>query len=257
MALMEQFGPAPINDMVATPQGESLLYGSPVLQAAILGFANASGDRAEQAFHVTDDMAFVGEGDNSQVWRTAGVAIKISTSTTGRDYFKYGTPIPPENLTSQARFMHALGEDLSARGVEDIGVPRQYLALRTEHGDQLSVQEYLDGWTSWFSWARQHALSDVETCDLRDHLKRRLVAGMAGSLLRIGVSDLGLRRGARLHGDNVLIPEAPDDPMEAPIRVIDQPSIGLCGKLAAGLVRSGFGHNSKHVPLAPLKWGIS
>lgn len=237
MALPEQFDAAPIADMVVTPQGEALLNDSPVLQAAILGYASRTTGPAQDALRGMDGLTFVGEGDNSQVWRAGDTAIKVNTPTTGREYYRYVTPVKPEDLIGQTTFMHALAVDLAARSVDDISVPQQHLALRTTTGDQLSVQEYVDGWTSWFDWTSRRKMDAVSTIDLREHLKLRIIGAMGGSALAVGVSDLGLRRNAKLHGGNVLVPSDCESAADAPLCIIDQPSKGIRGKLGLVMAR--------------------
>lgn len=86
---------------------------------------------------------------NSEVREVDGMAVKLSTETTGRSAWLSGTSAP-ENLLDQFRFMDTLATYFGDNA--EVTAPDQYLALRSRSGAYLSVQQYMDGWQSLQSW---------------------------------------------------------------------------------------------------------
>ncbi len=207
---------AGVTRFAATPEGLGLLE-DPTIRGAVVNFSFAF-SRAEDRLR---QFAHVGEGGNSAVRSVQGVALKASTSSTGKHTYKYGngSDNTPEDLVGHHSFMHELGIALAGSGVV---VPRQYFALRTRYGNYLQAEQHMDGWAALVQWAREHPQPAAKDAALFAAAKHQVLTTAGGSF-RLGL--------AQLHAGNMLVPAEVASPLEGPICVIDQPSSGLIGRL--------------------------
>ena len=176
---------------------------------------------------------YVGIGNNSQVWGMDGVAMKLSTTTTGRASWEHGGPVAPENLIAQLDFLNRLRTYLLDRSKGNLSVPEQYFAIRNRRGDFLKGEQYMEGWVSLHALTAQRHYTREQVGVLNRHTRKRLLEGVTDPLLRRGLSDLGVTRYEPLHDQNVLIPEDADNLQTAPLCIIDQPRKGIVGRLIA------------------------
>jgi hypothetical protein len=180
------------------------------------------------------DADFIGMGDNSEVWSIDGVAIKVATPTTGRRSWRKGRD-SPEDLIDQFIFMKVLGDHLDPES--DVLTPIQHFALQTPGGNYLRAEEYMETWSPIGHWLhdRGHSIHDVQE-DLAS-VKTQIARSIGSPILRFGLNDLGLGKDHRLHTENILVPSSATDISEAPLCIIDQPTHGIVGKTAAGVLR--------------------
>ncbi len=189
----------------------------------------------------------IGTGCNSEVWEVDGMAVKLSTETTGRSAWLRG-PTAPENLLNQFRFMDALAVYFGNNA--EVTAPDQYLALRSPHGAYLLVQQYMGGWQSLQSWIDGRPTLMDDPAPIVAGVKERIKSNTRNPLIRLGLDDLGLPRQRPLYTKNILVPSDTECADETQICIIDQPSRRLCGHVAvAGLRVAARAHAALPRPL--------
>ena len=124
--------------VMGTEAGLERVAASPQL-LELLGQFCVADSEPETVFH---GIPSIGTGCNSEVHEVDGLAVKLSTETTGRSAWMCGTS-EPENLLNQFRFMDALATYFT--GNAEVTAPNQYLALRSRSGAYLSVQQFMAG----------------------------------------------------------------------------------------------------------------
>ena len=176
------------------------------------------------------NATYIGTGYNSEIREVDGMAIKLSTDTTGQRAWLLGTS-KPENLLNQFRFMSTLAAYFSNNA--EVTAPEQYLALRSRSGSYLSVQQYMNGWQSLQSWLDTHS---NQATPILANVKGRIKNNVNNPLIRLGMEDLGLHRWQALHTKNIMVPGDAEEADEVQLCIIDQPSQRVYGRLAvAGL----------------------
>ena len=209
--------------IIYTGQGLELIRSNPTLNDSIKGYLRTKYNSEE----IFKSYSRIGSGNNSVVHNIGNVAIKISTGSTGYLAYKHNTNIKPENLLLQTQFLHLLGAQFKKKEVKNLHVPEQFLAIKTRHGNFLSLHENLVSLQSLFSWIYDHDISYEDELELNEQIKARIECSLGNMALRFGVNDLGLKNNERLGTKNILIPSDTTDPLIAPITIIDQPSRGL------------------------------
>ncbi|HEY4963971.1 MAG TPA: hypothetical protein VIH90_04715 [Candidatus Saccharimonadales bacterium] len=226
-------GEFPATRSVITDEGVSLLAARPDVDDLALRFCTNSIDSKALLLGNED----VGLGSNSNVWAVDGVAIKLSTVSTGRKDWKEKDFIFPANLVGQLEFLTALRRHLLDRSDGSITVPMQYFALQNQKGEFLKAEEHMVGWATLSSLAIAQGYSYEQAQALNKTVKSRLALGVGSALLRRGIDDVGTNFGEPLISENILVPENADDLASAPFCIIDQPGKGIMGRLIAGAVK--------------------
>lgn len=221
----------------ATPEGLELLESSEQLQSLVTRFGDAE-HYAHNALYNPDRSMSLGTGANAEVWRVDGVAVKASTPMSGKEAKRIKEPVKPEDLIGQFDFMRALGIDLKQRGHDDVIVPEQYFALRSQGSDYLLAQQYMEGWQSVGTWAadRGYGIGGRNPEVIFNPLRNRLRAALGSSALKRGVNDMGIWGSSPFHGGNLLM-QRDSDSLEGPLCIIDQPSRGLRAKMGIAAAR--------------------
>jgi hypothetical protein len=217
--------------VIFNQKGLDIIKADPALKESIIQYINTP-INAEDIFK---SYPRVGSGNNSIVHSSEGVAIKISTGSTGYLAYKHNTYIAPENLLVQSQFLNLLDERLTMVDEETIAVPEQYLALKTAHGNFLSLHENLFSLESLFDWIIKNQLTYEEELELNTAIKSDLNRKLGFTSLRYGLNDLGIRKNDRLRAKNIMIPLNSSDPLTAKKTIIDQPSRGVTN-LIGGIV---------------------
>jgi len=230
--------------VISTEAGLERVSASPQL-LELLGQFCVADSRPEEVFR---GIPSIGMGCNSEVHEVDGMAVKLSTDTTGRSAWLLGNS-EPENLLNQFRFMDALATYFD--GNTEVTAPDQYVALRTRHGAFLSVQQYMDGWQSLQSWLDGQVVPQDNPAPILAAVKDRIKGNVDHPLIRLGLEDLGLHKWRPLHTKNILVPSDTDRADEAQLCIIDQPSQRLYGHLAvAGLRVAARTHAALPRPVA-------
>lgn len=218
----------------ATAAGEQLLHDPEAsgLLTVVDAFYDTT-DRPPEAvvFEAVHDLGgnYIGAGRFSHVMRLGGFAIKVSTLTSTQSSEKPKVAPFAEDAIRQLHFLDSLRTHLDTIPESGVTTPQQYFAVRGEHGGNLSVQQFMEGWIPMLRWAdRALRFKNEEeawagSLAISDAIKARIEEAVAGTDLRAGLNDLHLD-GELLHPTNILVPgRGAYDPAIMPICIIDQP----------------------------------
>lgn len=225
----------------ATESGDRLLQDMPMLSAVASKFCISA--TVSETF--LESYPFIGSGDNSAVWSVEGVAVKISTLSTGRDAWVSSRSTKPENLIDQLEFLAAYRAHLRDTSDGSVTVPEQYFALQNSKGDYLRTEEHMKGWISLIKFCCDRGLDVPESKKVLASARGRIAQSVGDSIFRLGLDDIGIRGGGPVNGSNILVPEASDNPTTAQLCIIDQPKRGIKGKLTMPFLR----HSTKGVEI--------
>jgi hypothetical protein len=237
-----------IDSVTATDAGEVWLAEHPSFQRLVDGFLELegqSGGRPEWAFK---DNPYIGMGGRSEVWEVGGAAIKLSTPTTGRHHWLEGERTV-ENLKNQYTFLQALGRECAEHDEYGITIPDQLLVVRTSGGNYIRAERYMRGWQSVYALVQRLGVDETEKARVSEAIKARIKGTIGQSVLfRMGLNEIGLRRNTVLYAQNVLLPKGTPkaELADARICIIDQPSDGFSGKVAAALLRQTAPRRTGH-----------
>lgn len=216
-----------------------------LLAAVVEGFASGS----SLAGHLFNDYGFeiIGSGMRSHIYRhteLAGLALKVSTPTTGKEAYASGRT-QPENLIAQYWVMKALEHHLTQTADTNLTVPKHFFALRVPASQGfLCVQQFMDGWVSLQKWlhvnkvnpSNDNGVINGVRANLKKTLKRFPVAHALNDLYE-----------TKLNTGNILVPADTTDPSKDRLCIIDQPGIGLIGRVGALAAKAYVGKNAKEL----------
>ena len=226
-------GDIPAQQFYATRAGEQWLSEHPgfrTLVGAFIDLEDQQGMAPERAFA---DVPFVGTGVYSEVRDFEGVAVKLSTDTTG----SYDGRGLRENLLDQFTVLGALRSHLDERPEHGITAPSQLLAMRTPQGNFIQVEELKSGWTNLRKVITVRRIGDDQEHEINEAVKARINSAVGKSVLRRGIKDLGLSKKEYLHSKNVMVQTDTEELAQAEVCIIDQPQIGASGRLIATILR--------------------
>ncbi|MEI8187774.1 MAG: hypothetical protein WCG30_02395 [Candidatus Saccharibacteria bacterium] len=190
----------------------------------------------------------IGVGNHSAVWATDGVALKVSSFATGKNAWRQKGSTRPENLITQFKFLDTFRKILDQKSDGMITVPKQYFAIKNSKGDYLRGEEQMSDWISINLLLRDLEIEKSDQYDICESIKNRIAYYLGSSLLKSGLTDVGLEQNRLLHGGNVMLPRTTVDPENAPICIIDQPGRGIKGFIASGLLNTIISNKfSQHV----------
>jgi hypothetical protein len=180
---------------------------------------------------------YLGSGNHSAVWSIDDIALKISSHSTGKIAWKNPARSKPENLIRQLSFLELFKKynDSSSDGY--ITVPEQYFAFRNIDGDYIKGEEDMIGWKQIKSVCDDQGIVEQDRTEIYESKKSEINNYLNKTYMKYGLTDLGLKSGAMLHGGNILLPENTRDISNSPVCIIDQPSRGIRGKIAETLIR--------------------
>jgi hypothetical protein len=224
-------------DLVTTPQGAEWLEENPDFMDLLEAYCSTV-DEPETLFNI-EGVNHIGWGSNSLVVEYGGLALKLSTPSTGRQAWDRGDPVKPEDMIGQLRFLDGLGEHL-AKGKSNVSTTEQYLALNGPFGN-LRLEEHKIGYATLgrtlfdrlHNNKNQRFTIDEEVEIIKkERQANKIVRTRVGNAVGHTVFALGMDFGRRLHNDNVLVPVGVDIPEDGPLCVIDQPSRNIFGSFA-------------------------
>jgi len=217
---------------ITTEKGLEILENNP----RIISIVDKFNDNSTLAENELISDKYLGTGNHSSVWAVDGVAVKVSSHSTGRIAWKHTSNTGPENLIRQLNFLNIFRKYLDSRSDGYISVPEQYFAFRNFDGDYIKAEQEMTGWKPISSFCDAIGITDEEKSNIYNSTKSKIIGYLSCSYLKFGLTDAGLESKAKLHGGNILVPDNTKDIINAPVCIIDQPSKGLKGKIAESLI---------------------
>jgi len=222
-------------------QAQPLLRNSPEITQAVATFM----ENTRYPEHSVESFKHLGTGNHSIVYGFGAIALKLSTAFTGKLTYRYGTPIPPENLILQSQFLTTLSNHIHRNSIAEISVPKQFFAARSASGNFLSLHENLEEKMTMSEWMIEHELTIPEEIELLNTTKKRITTQLGSFSLKKGLNDLGLEQGAALSSRNIMIARNTLDPTSAELSIIDQPSKGAIHSIG-GILNNMFYLSTKN-----------
>ncbi len=219
----------------------SLIRNSPEITQSVASFI----ENTKHPEHSVEGFKHLGTGNHSIVYGFGDIALKLSTGFTGKLTYKYGVPIPPENLILQSQFLTTLGNHINRNNISEISVPKQFFAARSAGGNFLSIHENLEEKMTMTEWIVEQKLTIPEEIEILEATKGRILALLGSYSLKKGLNDLGLEPGASLCSRNIMIPRDTTDPVNAELSIIDQPSKGAIHSIG-GLLNNAFYYSTRN-----------
>ena len=146
----------------------------------------------------------IGSGTYSDVYDCDDIALKISSSLTGRMWFTHGKTTP-ENLITQHLFLDKLFVYLSLRSDNKIVVPTQLFALTTNNGTSLKGEELMSGWRSVHAFSAEQRWSPQMAGKIAEILISKIRAeNLPKKHLRM-INDLGIKGRTPFNFGNIMI----------------------------------------------------
>ncbi len=179
---------------------------------------------------------FIGAGINSIVWEAEDIAIKLSSRTSGNK-FRRGATNKPENLLDQFEFLDYFKKYLEYKSDGTICTPDQYFAIRNQKGEFLKAEELMTDWSTVVEISQSHNLDEHEHALFLEQTKNKINEQIGSPIIKLGLSDSGVGKNKILHGGNILMPKDTVDLDNPKICIIDQPAIGIKGKLAVSIIK--------------------
>jgi len=218
-----------------------LIRNSPEITQSVASFI----ENTKHPEHSVEGFKHLGTGNHSIVYGFGDIALKLSTGFTGKLTYKYGVPIPPENLILQSQFLTTLGNHINRNNISEISVPKQFFAARSAGGNFLSLHENLEEKMTMTEWIAEKKLTIPEEIELLNATKKRITTQLSSFSLKKGLNDLGLEQGAALSSRNIMIARNTLDPTSAELSIIDQPSKGAIHSIG-GILNNMFYLSTKN-----------
>ena len=179
---------------------------------------------------------FIGAGMNSIVWEAEDTAIKLSSNSSGNK-FRRGATNKPENLLDQFQFLDYFKKYLEHKSDGSICTPDQYFAIKNNKGEFLKVEELMTDWSTVVEISQSNNLDEPEHALFLEQTKNKINEQIGSPIIKLGLNDSGMGKNKILHGGNILMPKDTVDLDNPKICIIDQPAIGIKGKLAVSIIK--------------------